>query len=184
MLGFCPNAPLWGISLQSWRASQDSSTLDMLIPCAALTQTHPDLFPTMSTVLILLLTPMRRILVCYEMELDSCHTDIQLPCLAINTQGYLSGIKEEEEKKKIHDFCIITNRHKEKNKNIIRVTWNADSSRCRGENKSCVLVWVYSCTFVVIYKEFFCPQGLGHISCGNVCASFSKIAVCAQSVKM
>lgn len=167
MLGFCPNAPLWGISLQSWRASQDSSTLDMLIPCAALTQTHPDLFPTMSTVLILLLTPMRRILVCYEMELDSCHTDIQLPCLSINTQGYLTGIKEEKKKKKIHDFCIITNRHKEKNKHIIRVTWNADSSRRRGENKSCVFVWVrvYLWSFT---KSFSVPRA-------SVCASFSKI---------
>ena len=86
--------------------------------------------------------------------------------------------KKKRKEKKIHDFCIITNRHKEKNKNIIRVTWNADRSRRRCENKSCVFVWVYSCIFVVIYKQFFCPQGLGHTSCGNVCASFSKSTIC------
>ena len=78
--------------LQSGRRQQ-RCTVDMLIPRAALTQTHPDLFSTMSTVLILLLTPMRRILVCYEMELDSCHTDIQLLRLTFKAISGVGGKK-------------------------------------------------------------------------------------------
>lgn len=50
-----------------------------MIRCAALTQTHPELFPTMSTVLILLLTPMRRILVHYEIELGSYFPPVHIP---------------------------------------------------------------------------------------------------------
>lgn len=70
------------ILLRCYRVSHNNCVLDMCNPCAALTQTHPELFSTMSTILISLPTPMRRVSVCYEMELDSCHTDIQLQCVS------------------------------------------------------------------------------------------------------
>lgn len=59
------------ILLRCYRVSHNNCVLDMCNPCAALTQTHPELFSTMSTILISLPTPMRRVSVCYEMELES-----------------------------------------------------------------------------------------------------------------
>lgn len=44
---------------------------------------------------IFLLTQMRRILPSNKMELDSCHRDVHLFWLSVNTQGYLAGIKKK-----------------------------------------------------------------------------------------
>lgn len=65
--------------------------------CAGELYSQPcfDLFSTMPARSIFLLTQMRRILPCNKMKLDSCHTDVHLFWLSVNTQGYLSGIKKE-----------------------------------------------------------------------------------------
>lgn len=101
------------ILLRCYRVSHNNCVLDMCNPCAALTQTHPELFSTMSTILISLPTPMRRVSVCYEMELDSCHTDIQLQCVSLNIWDNLTGMKQ------IHATCIIR-RGQTKECNFIR----------------------------------------------------------------
>lgn len=113
------------ILLRCYRVSHNNCVLDMCNPCAALTQTHPELFSTMSTILISLPTPMRRVSVCYEMELDSCHTDIQLQWVSLNIWDNLTGMKQ------IHATCIIR-RGQTKECNFIRRVggWGGGGAQC------------------------------------------------------